>query len=70
MNGQRLKARMIEHGYTCETIAPKLGISTTAMRNKLYGRSEFTQSEIGKLAAVLMMTEKDIMDIFFDEKVS
>lgn len=67
MNSRRLKERMIEHGFTCETIAQKLGISTTAMRNKLYGRSEFTQSEIGKLSAVLMMMDKDIREIFFDE---
>lgn len=45
-----------------------LGISRTAFYRKCNGLSEFTQSEIQKIAHILEL--KDLTPIFFNEKVS
>ncbi|MDD6966354.1 MAG: helix-turn-helix transcriptional regulator [Firmicutes bacterium] len=59
-----MKRKKVSKGDMCK----KLGISRSAFYRKCNGRSEFTQSEIQKIATILEL--KDLAPIFFNEKVS
>lgn len=70
MNQRKLRAKMVERGYNAERLAAKIDVSVTTIRNKLAGRTEFTQGEISAIAQCLSIEREEILDIFFDEKVS
>lgn len=59
-----MKCRKVSKAEMCEV----LGISRTAFYRKCNGISEFTQSEIQKIANYLNL--EDIVPIFFTERVS
>lgn len=59
-----MKCRKVSKAEMCEV----LGISRTAFYRKCNGISEFTQSEIQKIANYLNL--EDIVPIFFAERVS
>lgn len=59
-----MKCRKVSKAEMCEV----LGISRTAFYRKCNGISEFTQSEIQKIANFLNL--EDIVPIFFTERVS
>ena len=59
-----MKRKKVSKGDMCKM----LGISRSAFYRKCNGRSEFTQSEIQKIASILEL--KDLAPIFFNEKVS
>lgn len=70
MNAINLRTKMMKEGFTLTRLAKCIGISYGSLANKMSGRSSFTQAEISKIAAVLHFERSDILDIFFDEKVS
>ena len=59
-----MKRKKVSKGDMCKM----LGISRSAFYRKCNGRSEFTQSEIQKIASILKL--KDLAPIFFNEEVS
>ena len=59
-----MKCRKVSKAEMCEV----LGISRTAFYRKCNGISDFTQSEIQKIANFLNL--EDIVPIFFTERVS
>lgn len=59
-----MKRKKVSKGDMCKM----LGISRSAFYRKCTGRSEFTQSEIQKIASILEL--KDLAPIFFNEEVS
>ena len=59
-----MKCRKVSKAEMCEV----LGMSRTAFYRKCNGISEFTQSEIQKIANFLNL--EDIVPIFFTESVS
>lgn len=59
-----MKRKKVSKGDMCKM----LGISRSAFYRKCNGRSEFTQSEIQKIASILEL--KDLAPIFFNEEVS
>lgn len=59
-----MKRKKVSKGDMCKM----LGISRSAFYRKCTGRSEFTQSEIQKIASILEL--KDLATIFFNEEVS
>ena len=59
-----MKRKKVSKGDMCKM----LGISRSAFYRKCNGRSEFTQSEIQKIASILEL--KDLAPIFFNERVS
>lgn len=59
-----MKRKKVSKGDMCK----ELGISRSAFYRKCNGISEFTQSEIQKIASVLEL--KDVAPIFFSENVS
>lgn len=72
MNKNRLQALMKLHGDTGQTLADHLGISRSTLSAKINetNGAEFTQSEIGQIKELYGLAAEDIIDIFFNEKVS
>lgn len=70
MNLLALRQKMLEKQKSNKTLAFELGISRSAVQRKLSGKSEFSQGEIKVLADILELSECEIMNIFFDQKVS
>lgn len=66
-NTLRLKAAIIESGYTQEQIAKMLGISNTTFNYKINNKREFKASEIQQLVKILNL--QDVNGIFFTPDV-
>lgn len=64
---EELRWQMWLHDVTPFGAAQKIGISESAMHNKLYGETEFTVSEVGKLARLLHLDKDKRDEIFFSE---
>lgn len=58
-NTLKLKALLIETGYTQEKLALKLGISVYSLHRKINNKAEFKVSEIQKISNLLGITDKD-----------
>lgn len=75
MNGNALKGLIISKGFTIITLLAKMNEKGSSMsKNTFYrnlnGVQEFDRKEIIDMAEILEMTDKDIMNIFFNENVS
>lgn len=70
MNSPELYASIARAGMTKTEVARTLGISTTSLRRKAVGQSEFLGSEIRTLAACLGLSLTDVNYIFFDASVN
>lgn len=58
------KVRM--NNTTCAKVSEEIGIDPASLSAKLNGKSDFTVSEVSKLATVLKLSKKDIDTIFFN----
>lgn len=54
---RRLKARMVEKGFTQTTLAEATGLNIGSLNYKLNGKQEFWLSEWKKLCAVLEIAD-------------
>lgn len=63
MNTNILKGRMVEKGFTQESLAKAVGISTNSMSRKLLGERQFRLGEVVRICEVLEID--DPRDIFF-----
>lgn len=70
MNKYKLLYRIKEIGSTADSFSKELGMSRSTFSKKCNGKSEFTQSEICKAAQLLGLSSDDVVDIFFNQKVS
>jgi hypothetical protein len=76
MNSNALKARLVLLGKTVDDIITELNckknvkLSRESFYRKMKGTSDFTRKEILALSELLVLTDNDIMDIFFNEMVS
>lgn len=61
----KLKAKIVEKGFTLEQIAQKLGINPATIYRKMAMESDFTRNEIALLKESLDLTIEDINTIFF-----
>lgn len=62
-NTLKLKALMVEKGFTQEQLAKKLGISEQSLNYKINNKREFKASEIQALTKILDVQNVD--SIFF-----
>lgn len=67
-NTLKLKALMVEKGFTQEQLAKKLGISEQSLNYKINNKREFKASEITIMIDLLKIT--NVSEIFFNLKVS
>lgn len=65
MNTAKLRGLIRERVSTQARFAAELGISESALNEKLAGRTEFKRTEILKVAEVLNEPLGAILDIFF-----
>ena len=65
MNKNELKAEMLRHGDTNETLAEALGISKVSISKKLNARKDFKQTEIRLMKERYNLTGEDLIRIFF-----
>lgn len=76
MNYKKLKAKMVLEGKNASDIVRELDkrysikMDRSTFYRKVNGASEFDRKEIIGIAKILFMTDTDIVDIFFSEKVS
>lgn len=55
-----------ERGVKKNALAKHIGISTTALKEKIYGKYEFKASELRKLQQYLRLTDEELK-IFMEE---
>lgn len=65
LNADKLRGRIVEKRLTLAQVAAMLGINVTTLHRKLAGETEFTRTEIQKLAEILELTFGDVQLIFF-----
>ncbi|MBQ0005074.1 MAG: helix-turn-helix transcriptional regulator [Clostridiales bacterium] len=65
MDTRKLKALLKLHGHTQADLAAIVGCSTTALCNKMTGRSDFTQPEMQKIIREYKLSADQVNDIFF-----
>lgn len=68
-NTLKLKAVILEKGFTQEQIAEMLGMTIATFNYKVNNKSEFKASEIKKLGEILHLTAEEVNAIFFADKV-
>lgn len=64
-NYSKLMGRMVEKGYTRESMSKAVGISSVSFSNKLHGRVYFKQNEIDRIARLLDIERAEIGLYFF-----
>nr|WP_300001692.1 helix-turn-helix transcriptional regulator [Tissierella sp.] len=70
MNGDLLRGKRAEHGFSQEDMANNLGVSRLTYRLKETGDREFTNSEMRKIASILDLKLNEINSIFFNNKIT
>ena len=70
VNKYKLLGRIKECGKTADSFSKELGMARSTFSKKCNGRSEFTQSEICDIVRILALSNDDVVDIFFSQKVS
>lgn len=70
INSELLKARVKKEGLSLRDLADLMEVSLATLKKRIDGRAEFTYQDIRLIASVLSLDGKEILNIFFDEKVS
>ena len=65
MKDRELRAAMARAGVSSKQMAEALGLSSTALYNKLTGRTEFKNSEIRIIVRLLSLSAAELEHIFF-----
>ena len=65
LNSDKLKARIVEAGYTQKKFAEAIQISQNTLTSRLQGKSYFNTEEIDRICSVLnIANSKDKVNIF------
>ena len=64
MNRRELRAEIARVGITNRCLARELGVSEQALYHKRGGRTEFKESEIKKIIALLDLSPRRVNEIF------
>ena len=70
MNVNKLKSKMALNNISFKQLAQYLSICRASLYRKSHGLTQFTQKEISIIRIVLKLTDEEVIEIFFDEKVS
>lgn len=60
-----LKGLIRAKGLTYDKVSEELNCTVSSLSNKLNGKYEFTESEIGKMLKILDIPDDDITGYFF-----
>ena len=64
MNMQLLRAKMVEKGFTVETLAKALGVDRSSLYRKINHPEKFTIEMIQRIKVILGLTSKEASVIF------
>ncbi len=64
-NYSKLLGRMVEKGYTRDSMSKAIGLSSVSFSNKLHGRVYFKQNEIDSMVKLLDIDSAEIGLYFF-----
>ncbi len=62
-----LRAKIAEKGYTITTFAEKLGKNKSTISPKVNNKTKFSQDEIKDIKIVLDLTDRETIEIFFED---
>lgn len=62
----KLKAKIIEKGFTITSLAKELNLSKTTLSQKTNNKVKFSQVDIRKISEKLELTGEEIKDIFLN----
>ena len=62
----KLKAKIIEKGFTITSLAKELNLSKTTLSQKTNNKVQFSQVDIRKISEKLELTGEEIKDIFLN----
>lgn len=65
----KLRGLIREKFSTIASFSQELGISSTSLSQKLNNKVSFSQIEIDKAKSLLGITDYEIVDVFFKEKI-
>ena len=67
MKLKELKLELFRNDLNYSQVAKLMGISYSALSNKMVARSEFTAKEIFKIKKILNLSDERFMEIFKEE---
>jgi AraC-like DNA-binding protein len=70
MNENYLRGEITKRGYTIDRLCSEAGFSRSTFDRKIKGDTEFNRDEIEKIAIILNLSDKDILDIFYPNYVA
>lgn len=70
MNTKGFRLLMLSHDDTQEKLAESIGMSLSSLNQRINGKVDFRQREIFAIKKRYSLTDKEVAEIFFDEKVS
>lgn len=62
----KLKAKIIENGFTITSLAKVLNTSKPTLSQKINNKIRFSQTDIKKISEKLQLTGQEIKDIFLN----
>lgn len=65
-NESKLKAKLVEMGFSYSYCAEQLGISTNTFTNKMKNVKKFSIPQVNKLSEVLQLTDEEKVNIFLN----
>lgn len=65
-----LKYEMDKKGFNQTTLAEKMDLNKKTLNNKINGVSEFDRDEILQIQTILELSNRVMMDIFFNKKLA
>lgn len=69
-NERLFRSKIVLNGLTLSKVSALIGINETTMQRKIKNHGSFTRDEIGHLGTVLNLSDDDLLEIFFAEKLT
>lgn len=66
MNMLKLKGKMVENGYSVETLASKIGVDRSTLYRRFNDGEKFTLEEVGKIKTALNLADDEATVIFLN----
>lgn len=69
INNIKLKAKIIESGYSVDEFAPTVGMCATTLRKKMRGEQDFKLGETIDVKKRLKLSTNEYIGIFFGDEL-
>ena len=70
VNTAKLKGKIVENGFTIQTLSDKLNIDRSTLYRKFDEPNRFTIADVNALVDILHLSADDALLIFFDQFVA